>query len=1482
MKIQCGRLCLIESLFIVMNKSCKGSIKMDVKQKVFELTQPQKRIWYTQMIYQNSPMFTIGGVVKVHGALDANVLTEAITRLILNADAFHIRFKQIDGIPYQYFSHDKKPMVDTNLGAELPENQWEEWALNSFNQPLSMFDEHLYQFIVLGEGNHSSGYLIKLHHIIADGWSIQILTDAVRNYYEDIISGNSAPNKEWPSYRIYIESDMKYLASERYQKDKNYWIEQFTRLDGMPNTLKGNLKGKRDSFKLSKKQSNDIRKYCKNKSISINVLFITAYMLYQHLTSNDTAVVIGIPVISRVGKLERDIFGMCVSSLPFRYIIDRSENLSDMISRVHRQLLGCYSHQRYPYNHLVKDIGLEQKRLYKVCLNYYNTHLSSQFHGLNTENVEFYNGEQEYELQIIIRDWNDSEELQLDFDYQMQAYTPDRVEDMFKRIQRFIYLLINEDQALVDSVEIMTPEEKTLFFEQYNNTAFSLPHCNTILDLFQQQVLKNPQAIAVSQGNHELSYAQLDTLSNEIALCLKSHGISVGNIVGLYTTISMDSIIGILGILKTGAAYLPIDTNYQAKRISYMLWDAAVEYMLVNQELPIDTGFKGNIYWINQFQCSSWEANMTPVDQITDTSNTAYIIYTSGSTGKPKGVAVSHKNLLNYICWAKEMYKDPNEEVVMPLYSSLAFDLTVTTIFMPLICGGKIIVHHMDGANPIKDIIADNRCTVMKLTPSHLLLLKDLQIANSHLKTLIVGGEDLRTDIALEIHKQFHGNINIFNEYGPTETTVGCMIHCYDPKVDVEGSVPIGIPAGNSRIYVLDKYGKLATPGMVGEIYISGVGVTHGYINNVEQTMKVFLPDPFFSGDVMYKTGDYAWFTDRNLLIYAGRVDEQIKIRGYRIELGEIEAALRECDGIEDVIVNLYSDNGKGSTLYAYYTGEKDISERILREFLFSSLPDYMVPAGFFHLSEFPLTINGKVDKSLLTPKTHIQQTNDKTDECLSGLECLFLDVFKKVMEKETVLLDDNFYHLGGDSIQAIQVSSTLYEKGYKLAVSDILSCPIFRDMLCFLQKEERHAVNDEPIQGIVPLTPIIRWFFEKDLKYPHLYCQSVALYFNEPADIELLGRIMTILVHKHDSLRINVDYDTKQLHYNPQHLSADMRVIEFDCRHKGPQDTRDQLEVMRGQLSKTMDISCKPLICSVLCRTRNGDVWVIMTHHLAIDGISWRILLDDIALLINQHRHGQEMELPPNTASYAEWAYAIGNGTDYIIDLKKPPGDIMPDNPHQIYTFSIDSPWVCNLLGKANETYRTKPVELMLVAFILSMVEHMEISNTQIQVEQHGRDIGPDDLNISRTVGWFTNLISIQTPSRFDIDSLIKETKESYRCQQKTNETTDHNKIQIIFNYLGSIKTDYEHFHVVPDLHAGTESICDIEINILSCAGNMLLLSVSASPSEQWDIQNIIDSFQKHLSEVINHCLSKNELEFTPSDFQAASLTRKELDSLF
>lgn len=745
------------------------------------------------------------------------------------------------------------------------------------------------------------------------------------------------------------------------------------------------------------------------------------------------------------------------------------------------------------------------------------------------------------------------------------------------------------------------------------------------------------------------------------------------------------------------------------------------------------------------------------------------------------------------------------------------------------------------------------------------------------------------------------------------------MIHKFNYENDTRVSVPIGIPAANVQIYILDKDLNPVYPNSTGEIYISGDGVARGYLNMQDLTMERFIENPFLHGKRMYKTGDLARFISWDKIEYIGRADKQIKIRGYRIETGEIEKYLLNHEAVKDAIVIDIEDKNNGKYLCAYFVKKSEISISELNNYLLQHLPNYMVPLYYIELQNIPLTINGKVNRELL-PKPNDEEIDisevitfrNEKEKSLSNAICDILRV-------EKVSVKQNFFQLGGDSIKAIQISSRLREQGLKLKVKDILANPIIENMALYVEESKEQMISQEHCDGYINPTPIVSWFLSQGLSNPNYYNQSILLEIRQEFESSSLEIVLNELINHHDSLRINFSSKIGQLFYNGEHLKKRYTIQQYDLRDLPYTMQTDKMNEIAEILKASIDIECGILIKACLfILGRNDKKLLITAHHLIVDGISWRIIVNDINSILKQIVNEQKIVLPLKTDSYMKWAIALEQYSKKVSDEEK---KYWTNVLNKTFTFPTDfdlgehtiencctvtkqlseEVTMC-LLTNANSSYGTEPRDLLIASLVRTIKETTGTAEIVIELEGHGREDIFEGIDISRTVGWFTNLYPFYI--NFELDNIsdqIKLVKEELRkipnkgigfgvLKYLSKSLCDNNDRYVRFNYLGDFtnESDYDYVRLLNE-QIGSESskenklTCLLDINCFLVENKInVQLTYSKNNFIASTMEAFLDNLLNNIKMVINHCCNREKIEFTPSDFDVADLSMEDLKNLF
>ncbi|MED4445709.1 non-ribosomal peptide synthetase [Bacillus thuringiensis] len=1490
---------------------------MACNKKFYNLTHPQKRIWYIDKVNFNSPLHNIGGCLKIKVSIDVNRMKETLNIIVKKNEGLRLRISEKDGQPVQYIHEFEKEKIDyidfSNF--ELPRVEQEKWSESLFKNNYELEDSKLYYFAIYKISENEYGVLLRIHHIISDGWSISLIQKQLCEIYSKLTK-NEAIYLDKSCYLDFVEVEKKYLNSDRFIKNKNFWNEKFSSVaEEFLYKSSKNLEGKRNFYNIDSNLSSEIKRFVEEKKFSLNTFFIAILLIYISKTTYKKDLVIGTPVFNRAGKKQKNMVGMFTSTVPFRFTLDTELHIEKLMGQINKELKLDYLNQKYPYDLLIKDLELNKEgydSLFKMSLNYYNSTFVNDIDGVNVEVEEYYSGNQSYSLQVTVKEWENNK-IVLNFDYKTSEYREYEIQVMYSSMINIIKEILTKDNIKVKDIKLLSEEENNYRIYTLNESDSNYPN-KTVFELFEEQAIKTPEKVALKFKEESLTYRELNDKSNQLANYLLKNSVMKESIVGIMADHSIELVVGILGVLKAGAAYLPIDPSYPIERINYMLKDSNSLMLLTNFEVDDEIKFRGKLTNIKDIALNLYsKENLTKINGLNDL---AYIIYTSGSTGKPKGVMIEHKGLTNYIWWAKKMYLGDENEV-MALYSSISFDLTVTSLFTPLISGNKIVIYDNDETEfVLYKILRENIATVVKLTPAHLTLLRNMNNSESNIKRFIVGGEDLKVSLAKEIHNSFGGNIEIYNEYGPTETVVGCMIYKYNEEKDKGVSVPIGYPADNVQTYILDNDFNTVQTGIVGEIYVSGDGVARGYLNKEELTCEKFIDNPFIKGKRMYRTGDAAKYLENGDIEYVGRIDKQVKIRGFRIELGEIEKYLIENEAIKDVVVAYKEDVLGNKFLNAYLVSTKKVTDIELKSWLLKYLPKYMIPTNFIYLDEFPLTVNGKVNYDLLPTPNLVENefVKSKTD-----VEKELIKAMEEILGVENISMKDNYYHLGGDSIKAIQISSKLKNVGLMIKVKEILNYDLIEDIAASVERDNfNRTISQDRSMGDIYNTPIIEWFFNQNLSNENSYNQYILLEYNEVLDLDKVTIALHKLIEHHDVTRINYDRCRGKLYYNNQHLNEPYQVKCFDLSKFNYDEQREEINKISAGLKNKFHIENSLLFNLTMFNLgKERQALLFTAHHLLVDGISWRIILDDFVTILNQLDNNEDINLPLKTHSFKEWSEQL---QDYKRDdfeeekvywrsILEKSCDLRTDfncenelvKTSAVLSYDLDEDTTNSLIKKASEIYNIELNEVLVIGLALTIKSFTNYEDIVIELERHGRENVNDYIDISRTVGWFTSMYPVYIKiEHTELDSNIKSIKEQLRSIPNRgfnysvlkflkNEFIGNDNKYIRFNYLGDFDNIISSDGLnLANIEFGLDSdemniltaIMDIESMIIN---KKLKISITYSNNrfKTGTIQKFIDIYIETLKQILDNCINKSLREFTPSDFDAVEISQEDLDNL-
>ncbi len=1016
------------------------NIKRAPKREVYPLSSAQRRIYYAcKMSGENSILYNVTGGILVNGILDKSKIETSFERILQRHSVLRTGFiLQDEEVVQKVFDNVKLDITSyKNTQNEI------EQILADFPKPFNLEEAPLFRVQVNFIDNKQTLILIDSHHIVIDGTGINNLFYDFNKIY--------CGEKLEPLPIQYIDYSVwenNFNKSDEIKKLEDYWINKFKDSDfaqlNLPydnNVVNSTYNGNTISKVVDKDLFVKIEDYAKQLNVSPYMLCLSVLFILLYKYTGQTDINIGTPVANRELNETKNMIGMFVNNIVLRGKVNTDETFLSFISEIKNQVLNDLSNQAYPFDMLVKKLKLnnilQNSTLFDVMFMYQSQEISNmRIDEKDCTIVDFDNKTSKFNLSLEVRPVSNTIKVEY-------------CTDLFKKqtVKRFLehyintlkYIIENKDVKIKD-IQVISNTEKNKILYEFNNTKIEYEKNSDVIELFEAQVKKTPNKIAVIFEDEKMTYSELNEKANKLANYLKNNGVNSNEIVGIMLPRSIELISTILGVKKSGACYLPIDPTYPAQRIEYMLKNSEAKVLITNDELYNNIKYPNKIS-ANYTNMEIYSENSVNVEREICGEDLAYVIYTSGSTGLPKGVKITNSNLYNFIIGLKEKI-DFSEDKTMVSVTTISFDIFGLEIWGSLTSGMTLVVANENEQHIptlLNKLCIKNNVDMIQTTPSRYSLMFD-EIENTEflkgVKDILVGGEPIDEDLLYKM--QECSNAKIFNLYGPTETTIWSTVK----DLSEEKMITIGKPIANTEVYVLDNNLQPVPIGVSGELYIAGDGVGKGYLNREDITNERYIKNPYLENSIMYKTGDICKFKYNGELICLGRIDNQIKIRGLRIELEEIEKKILEFPGINKAKV-IKQTIGNREILSAYFIAKRRIKNTELRSFLYKYLPNYMIPSYFTALDKFPYTPNGKIDKNALPIPNGMLKTEEKTYiPPKSDLEVKLVSMWEEVLNTKPIGVKDNFFELGGDSILAMNLNIKLLKITNKIKYSDIFSYP--------------------------------------------------------------------------------------------------------------------------------------------------------------------------------------------------------------------------------------------------------------------------------------------------------------------------------------------------------------------------------------------------------------------------------------------------------
>lgn len=1543
--------------------------------KRFPLSFAQERLWFIDQLEPGGISYSLPVAVSISGELNVTHLEQAFNVLIERHENLRTVFESVEGKGQQVIlEHSNFKLEQVDL-SHIEQEQVRHQQVQSLCQkeattPFDLCTGPLIRAKLFKLDAHAHVLMVTKHHIISDGWSMGVMIKELGHLMQCFQLGqSSALPKLAIQYVDYSVWQRKWLIEGGVlDKQLAYWrkklegvSESLTLTTDYPRQSVRSVVGDSHRFVLDEQLSKALKSTAERNGCTLYMVLVSAFnaLLYRYTGQEDICV--GSPIANRNSADINGLIGLFLNTLAIRNQVNAQTSFNTLLAQVKTTCLEAYKHQDTPFEKIVDVVQPQRSAsinpIFQIMIGLHNERKEQLAANIHRYPIDIDTSKLDFTLSFKEQD----EQIHGHLAYKTSLFKPQTMVRLAEHFEAMCRALLAAPDAAIGTLAYMSDAQTQQLLVEYNQTHAEYPKEACIHQLFETHVEHHADKQAVVFDDEVLTQQQLNEKSHALALYLQSLGVKPDTLVGLCVHRSCDMMVAILAILKAGAAYLPLDPDLPNERLNYMLEDSQVDIILtqanLQDKLTSLANDATNVITLDQQWSEIYEsAQQLMRDQVqliqdVKATNLAYVIYTSGSTGRPKGVMIEHRMVVDY-CYSVFAKLGLDECDTFGAVSTFSADLGNISLFVPLIFSKTLVLFSNDYVNNpmrLKRYLDNHQIDCMKITPSHFEMFKmsETEIV-APAKVLIFAGEPLSKEM-VEVVNYVQPECRVYNNYGPTETTIS-KLSTDALQSDKISSITLGKPLSNTRLYVLDANKNLVPTAVPGELYIAGDGVARGYWNRPDLTESAFLPNPFAQGNAryarMYKTGDLVRWLDDGNIEYLGRADTQVKIRGFRIEVGEIESQLNQYPSVkESAVIVAEQDNQK--KLVAYYVAKEtvkgqvvDLGNDVLRTWLQKNLPDYMLPTKFVSLESMPLTPSGKVDRRALvnldvTVESSVSYVAPR-NEVEKQLVAIWADVLN--LEEGKVGINDNFFELGGDSIKIIQIVYAASKYDMHFDANDMFDYQSIQELVENCDVNQAKHINKEEgiLEGAVTLSPIQKRFFEFSDTDVHHYNQAVLLNVNIQLDETLLHSLATTLVKQHDALRLR--FEKEGLQWQQYYLGLDSDTLpeqlvgihRSDISALALEQVPAHVETVCNQWQASLNLQNGPIMRWVWFDAKgNGcDQLAIIIHHLAVDGVSWRILFEDFNRLLTQSVAGDELTLEDKGSSYRDWVESLGR----YIDTEKGQADLQywlaqsenamctsdffADNALLAKTYQLSEMKLTEvqlskystekLLKHCHQAYGTNINDLLLTALVTSYYHATGNANLVVDLEGHGRELLNSDIDITKTLGWFTSIypahFALSHPDK--LGQCIKDVKTAlhsvpnkgvgygifrYVNEHKMLKNIPH--AQVVFNFLG-------------DTGAGDDSKGNQLVSLSKNAfGDTIsrqrsaksAVTVNGSVSfeqltftfqypSQWQTHKIAqwqDKFVAVLEALVEHCQDTPRLGFTPSDFALLSVSPAQVDEI-
>ncbi|MER6844293.1 amino acid adenylation domain-containing protein [Streptomyces platensis] len=1510
------------------------------------LSPAQERLWYLHEVDPDSIEYNVLHGVRLDGPLDERALRAALRQVVGRHEALRTTFDSSDGVGRQFARPVADPPLQVHDLTDLPEPErgpaLDSLLLDEARTPFDLRRGSLLRTLLIKLAPERHALVLSLHHIVTDGWSMGVLTSDLMAYYTAESRGEPAGladlTVQYADYAVWLRER---LGGPGARRGLDHWRE---RLDGVqpldlptdrPRPAVRSGAGALHTFTVPPPLAASVRALSKERGTTLFMTLTAAAGLLLSRWSGQTDVAVATAVSGRERTETERMVGFFVNNLVLRTAVDESRPFTTLLDSVRSAVLDALEHQDVPYQRVVEELRPERDpsrpALVDVAVNLHTPPGAvTAPPGLRLTDLPTPSVTSSMDLAFDFFERGD--ELAGSLSYNTDLYTPETAEHFATALVRLLERIAAAPHAPLHEVPQLGEDERRRILTEWGDRGDQdTPRVATVPELFAEQVAARPTAPALISDQETLSYAELDLRADRLARLLARRGAGPEELVAVGLPRSVEAVVTVLAVLKCGAAYLPLDLSHPDGRLRLILRDARPSLLVTTRDQVPRLAAEAPALALDAPATAAELAAQPagPPETELHPGHPAYAIFTSGSTGRPKGALVMHQGVHGLVTGnGGAIGIGPGSRVLQ--FASPGFDAAFCEMATALLGGGALVVADRDDllpGDPLVSVLTRHAVTHVTLPPSALTAMDPRELPAG--LTLAVAGEACPPETA----RLWSAGRRMFNAYGPTETTVCATITGpLDPADLGEGPVPIGRPLPAVRVRLLDRYLRPVPPGVPGEVYLSGAGLARGYIGRPGLTAERFVADPFGApGSRMYRAGDRARWLPDGSVEYLGRTDDQVKLRGFRIEPGEIEDVLARCPGVSAAAVAVKQDTRGARRLVAYVvTGASGPDTAELRRHARGLLPEYMVPSAFVHLDTLPVNANGKIDRRALPDPRPSREPDQAGVAPRTGSERVIAGIWCELLGVDQVGVEDNFFDLGGDSILSLQVVSRARDAGLALTARQTFLLQTVAELAAAADAAAPDpgtgAPERGPVSGPLPATPVQRWFFDRLDASLDRFNQAVLLELGEQPDESALRAVLAALLEHHDALRLRAEQGEDGWR---------LRIAEREdgsvltCSDLGGLTAERREEAVGERVARSQEgfsLAEGPLLRAHLFTGSGGPARLLLVaHHLVVDAVSWRVLLEDLENGYEQARSGQPVALPARTASFQEWAerlrdhVASGGFAEEVAYWKAVesaraqagplPVDLDGANTvatERSVTVRLGPEETEALLRQAPAAYRTRVNDLLLSALWRAVADATGQDAVPVALERHGRgDLFPE-LDLSRTVGWFTTLhpVVLSADAGAGWDTVLKTVKEQLRAAPAdglghgalrwlagpAGPLAGAGEPEISFNYLGRLDTagapgglvrarlDVEGRERAPE----QERPYLIEVNGYVADGVLRFdWAYSTARHRPRTVERIAHAFTEALRDITRHCAEPGSGGATPSDFPLVRLDQVQVDAL-